>query len=119
MFNKDYFMRQVEMMTEAIGCTIFNRETASHYDIGDEIKQLETDLLYRQLHDLLSNNKFNDAENLLFDMIDSTNSSHLFIAIDFYEKLSRMSDAELEEHDFSKEEILNGLNGINALFEKE
>ena len=109
-------MRQIEMMTEAIGCTIFNRETATHYDISNEIKQIETDMLYRQLHELLSNNKINDAENLLFDMIDPSNNSHLFIAIDFYEKLSRMSDIELKELDFSKEEIINGLNEINSLF---
>jgi hypothetical protein len=109
-------MRQIEMMTEAIGCSIFNRETASHYDINDEVNQIETDILYRQLNELLSNNKINEAENLLFDMIDPLNKSHFFIAVDFYDKLSKMTDANLDEHDFSKEEIINGLNKIKDLF---
>ena len=104
------------MMTEAVGSLIFNKKTATLYDIRDEFRQAETDVLYLQLRTFLNDNKINEAENLLFETIDPFEASHFVIAIDFYEQLNKMSNAELEEHDFSKEEIVSGLNKINKLF---
>ena len=117
MLHQDYIMRQIEMLTEAIACLVFNKETAIHYEIRDEIKQAETDILYLQLRTLLNNNKIIEAENLLFDMIDPLETNHFIIAIHFYEQLSKMNDAELNERDFSKVEIIDGLNKIIKLYD--
>ena len=119
MFHQDYIMRQIEMLTAAIANLIFNRETAIHYEMRDEIKQAETDILYLQIRTLLNENKINEAENWLFEMINPQEPNHLIIAKDFYERLSKMSNAELEEHDFSKEEIRLGLKKIHELFTDE
>ena len=116
MFHQDYIMRQIEMLTEAIASYIFNKETAIHYEIRDEIRQVETDILYLQLRNLLNDNKINEAENLLFEMIDPLEANHFIIAVDFYEKVNKLSDVELKEYDFSKDEIIDGLNRINKLF---
>ena len=109
-------MRQIEMLTEAIASLIFNRETAIRYEVRDEIRQAETDVLHLQLRTLLNENKINEAENLLFDMIDPLKTNHLIIAVDFYEKVNKLSDAELKEYDYSKEEVLDGLNRVKELF---
>ena len=116
MFHQDYIMRQIEMLTAAIANLIFNRETAIHYEMHDEIRHAETDILHLQLRAMLNDNKINEAENWLFEMINPQEANHLIIAKDFYERLNKMSDAELEEHDFSKEEIKLGLNKILELF---
>ena len=89
MLNQDFFMRQIEILTEAFACLVFNKETSIHHEIRDEIKQAETDILYLQLRSLVNDNKFNEAENLLFEMIDPHEKNHIIIALDFYEQLSR------------------------------
>ena len=63
-----------------------------------------------------NDNKINEAENWLFEMINPQEANHLTFAMDFYERLSKMSNAELEEHDFSKEEIIHRLNKVDELF---
>ena len=50
--------------------------------------------------------------NLLFDKIEVQNPKHLAIAINFYGKLNKLPDETLEEANYSREEINQGLNDI-------
>ena len=56
------------------------------------------------------------AEDLLFNDLDQSDSSWLQIALDFYSKLNNCSDDYLAMHDFSREEIDQGLRYICTLF---
>jgi len=118
MFHKDFLVRQLQHMTEAIGSMVFNKETAAKYEALSEVNlnQPETDLLYVLLCDRIANNSVNEAENLLFDSLDGEDRqytlSDIEVAADFYAELNRWSDEELEASDFSREEVLEGLNDI-------
>jgi hypothetical protein len=103
-------------MSTAIGNLIFNNNTTLHYEVSDEIKDVETDILYLQLRALLNDDKINEAENLLFEMINPHDPNHQIIAIDFYNKINKMTDIELKKCDYSKEEIVYGLNKMKELF---
>jgi len=81
-----------------------------------EVRQLESDLFYVLLCKMIDDKKINEAENLLFEMLEVNNQDHLIIATDFYNRLSNLTDKELEEADFSKYEISNGINEIKTLF---
>jgi len=78
--------------------------------------QTETDLLFVLLCDLIAKKSINEAENLLFDWLDQDNSDHFMIATDFYRRLNGFTDEELVDADFSREEIVSGLNEVNAIF---
>ena len=64
------------------------------------------------LNKLICDKKINEAENLLFDKIDVQNPKHLAIAINFFDKLNKLTDETLDSSNYSREEINQGLNDI-------
>ena len=49
--------------------------------------------------------------------VDPHNKSGLALAFDFYDRLNKMTDEELEQNDFSREEIDSGLRDVMKLYE--
>ncbi|NLI60004.1 MAG: hypothetical protein GX375_01070 [Clostridiales bacterium] len=60
--------------------------------------------------------KINEAENLLFERMDSSDIKVLSIELDFYSRLNELSDEKLEEGAFSREEIKEGLGDLLEVF---
>ena len=116
MFQQDYVMRQIEMMTAAIARVFFKRETAFDYEIADEQHYTDDDLLYRLLCAMLAQGKINEAENMLFERLQPGNLNHLSIAMDFYRRIRFMDEKTLEQCNFSHEEALQGLSDIAMRF---
>ena len=114
--HKDYLMRQIEFISTAIGERIFFWREPYRQVIKSEVRQLESDLLYVLLCNMVNEKNINGAEDLLFDMLDPDNLEHQTIAIDFYNKISCMTDDELQRVNFSREEILQGLNEIKRIY---
>jgi hypothetical protein len=114
--HQDWFMRQLDVMSTAIGNLVFNKNTSIFHEVRDELKQVETDILYLQLCALLNDDKINEAEDLLFEKINPHDSNHQIIVVDFYEKIGKMTSDELEKQDYSKEEMAHGLNEMKRLF---
>ena len=70
------------------------------------------DELYERVQKLISEGEINEAENLLYDNIDSSNLNYLKLVLDFYNKLNALDEDFLEAHDYGKDEILQGLKDI-------
>ncbi|MBQ8869004.1 MAG: hypothetical protein IJ027_04730 [Oscillospiraceae bacterium] len=61
----------------------------------------------------------NEAENLLFDLLDAhPEPDYFYIALDFYKELSLYTDKQLFDCDFSQDEIAAGLSEVIALAEE-
>ena len=99
LFERDYIMRQIED---------FARMLAKLF--------LHKDFLHRQLCELVGEGKLNQAENLLFEKLDPQDTGFLELAIDFYMRLDQLDDKYLEEHDFSQEEIYQGLQDAARVY---
>lgn len=117
MFHKDYLIRQIELMVESIAHVVLNTDVSVKNENQIEICQAESDLLHVLLCDMIAKKQVNEAENMLFDSLDPDNQNHLVIAVDFYSRLNNMTDKELEDVDFSREEIVNGLNEVKGIHE--
>ncbi len=115
MYQQDWIMRQIRSMTQAIARIIFKKETVE-YDITDKTNTEATNWLYKELLNLIENLNINQAENLLFEKLETHDMKYLEIAIDFYERLNELSDEQLEKGDFTREEIKIGLNDVLKLF---
>ena len=115
MYQQDWIMRQIRSMTQAIARIIFKKETVE-YDITDKTNTEATNWLYKELLNLIENLNINQAENLLFEKLETHDMTYLEIAIDFYERLNELSDEQLEKGDFTREEIKIGLNDVLKLF---
>jgi hypothetical protein len=115
MFQQDWMMRQVQDMAKIIAKIVFRKDTIT-YEIKNDETSAETDLLYKELFELINLLKINEAEDLLFNNIKNNNLNYLKIAVDFYNRLNELSDEQLEEADFSRDEIKSGLEDVSKKF---
>lgn len=115
MLQDDYILRQVEGLTRFLAKVLLGKDTIS-YHIIDDASHSDTDLLFYRLRELESSGGINEAEELLFDELESGNERYLEVALDFYSRLNELSDEELEARNFSREEILDGIKEAGKMF---
>ena len=110
-YQQDWLMRQIEAMIQAILAVALgisaNEQTAT---------QIEDSSYGKMLEKMIDDGDICAAEDLLFNDLDQSDLSWLQIALDFYSKLNNCSDDYLAMHDFSREEIDQGLRYICTLF---
>lgn len=108
-------MKQIQSMIQLIAKVFFKKDTIK-YEIVDETNITQTDLLHKELVGLLNSLRINEAENLLFERIRTNDLNYLAVALDFYRRINELNDEELEEADFSRDEIKSGLEEISKMF---
>lgn len=113
LFHEDWFMRQIEMLLSTIIHILSENK---------EAQESEQDLEVRwQTEQLLDEKDICAAENYLFEKAEQFLGNPVFLktALDFYSQVNKMSDEELEQHNFSRDEIYDGIkemcriNGID------
>lgn len=105
-FHEDWFMRQIEMLISAI-IQMLSKD--------GESQESEQDLeVRRQTEQLLAKKDICAAENYLFEKAEQLSGNPVFLktALDFYSQVNKMSDDELEQHNFSRDEIYDGVREI-------
>ena len=108
-------MQQVEMLVRFIARLIFKKDTVE-YRIADFENLSGTDRLFNEINELLDEGRINEAEDLLFENIDAEDEEYLKLAADFYQRINRWGDDELEAADFSRDEIYSGLGDVMQMF---
>ena len=71
---------------------------------------------YLSLRQMLDDGEINQAENLLQEELDIHDRADLEMALLFYRSLNRKSDEFLEDHNFSREEIWDGISYVVDLY---
>ena len=104
-FEKDWMMRQIGQVVEFVARLFFHRDKIE-YEVIDENNLSETDLVYRRLVELLSQNEICDAEDYLFERYKAGDGAYLTLALDFYQRLNAMV-AGSENNDGSKATATN------------
>ena len=114
MYYNDYIMREIENLSRFVKA-VFQRE--SSFEMVDEQGRIsETGLLYYDLKSLISENKLNEAEDLLFEKLEQNpDEEYLQIAIEFYKNLQNLSDEVLESASFPRQEIVQGLETVKRM----
>lgn len=115
MVSEDYVMRIVRDLVRALAKTFLGKETVT-YELPLEEKSLtDRDHLFQQLMELLDKDRICDAEDLLFDNVQLEDDDWYEMALVFYSKINDRDDDYLEEHDYSRDEIKQGLREITKL----
>ena len=115
MYKQDYILRLIEDLSKIISKIFFDK-TISQYESFYEKNNTQTDELYIKLNSLLALGNINEAENLLFEEMDTSNKEYLKIALDFYNKVNDFDDEYLEKNNYTREEIEEGLKAISKRF---
>lgn len=109
--QQDWLMRQIEMLISTI-VQLFAAETSQDSTLPEEHQQTNSTKLAQKLTGLLREGQLGKAEDLLFEHLDTEDKNILITAMDFYRQANAMSDAELENQDFTREELLEGLSEV-------
>lgn len=115
MYHHDCLMRQINTMIQLLGIILFKKDNVQ-FNIQDQSNSTEIHLLYENLISLINDGRINEAEDLLFERIDVNDLIYMKLAMDFYDRLNILSEAELENADFSRDEIRSGLEDVMNLY---
>lgn len=114
-YEQDWLMKQIQMLVRFVAKVVFGKDTAEYKFLIEE-SLTGTDVLYRDIMELVAKGEICQAENLLFDNIDTGNKEHLALALDFYNRLNSLDDEVLERCFFSRTEIKDGVRNIMEQF---
>lgn len=109
--EKDYVMRMIREVSRVLFSILF----------GKQYVQVETELENKfrtegtpenALKDLVDRGQICEAENILLEDLDYSNKASVAFAVMFYRYLGEMEDGFLQQHDFSTQEVLDGLDSL-------
>ena len=109
--EKDYIMRIIKEMARVL----FSLMLGKKYVAVEMERNNGYEVSGRKLNELLGMidcGEINRAENLLLESIDYSDKQSVAAAALFYQYLSEKEEGFLTEHDFSKEEVLDGMNRL-------
>ena len=107
--QKDYIMRIIHEWIRTLIKLIFNRDIDRDEEEAVPLEVLEQ---YRKLIAMIDDGEINEAENILLDGLDAGSRAYFETALLFYEKLGGKPEAFLTEHDYSQEEVIEGLKYV-------
>ncbi len=113
-YEKDYIMRLVKQAVRMILKLLFNIDT--QVPMEEVIESAEEKALTEDLTDMAKRGLINEAENELWSLIGDGDRRHLKTALIFYYQLATMEDDFLTAHDYSQQEIREGVEALMDVY---
>lgn len=110
-YEQDYVMRMIKDMVRALALVLFGKKDI-RYEIPEENDRTDADNLYMKILHMADQGEINEAENILLTEIPEDTPDYHVMKTDFYQNISEYSDDFLAEHNYTREEILEGLESI-------
>lgn len=114
MFEEDYIMRLIKEMVKTILKLLFNIDTES--PTAELLEDEEEKATLENLLDMLDEGLIDEAENIIFEIVDRKDQKDLEMVLLFYSYLNDKSDEFLEENNFSRKELQEDLNYVMAQY---
>jgi hypothetical protein len=103
-------MRLIKEMVRAILKLLFNIDTDS--PTSELLEDSEEKATLDELLDMVDDGNIDEAENEIYELTENLNQNNLEVALLFYSYLNDKSDEFLEDNNFSRDEIKEGLETI-------
>jgi ribosome assembly protein YihI (activator of Der GTPase) len=103
-------MRLIKEMVRAILKLLFNIDTEA--PTAELLENSEWKATMDELLDMVDNGRINEAENKVYEITENMDNSNLEMALLFYSYLNDKSDDFLENNNFSRDEVMQGLKTI-------
>ncbi|MDU1579149.1 DUF6483 family protein [Finegoldia magna] len=113
--SNDWLLKQINVVSEFLQKLFTDMETSRKLNENEQY-QKDSFEFERLLENLIEEDRINDAENILFEKLETNNLMYATIATRFYEKLKGLSDEKLQKSNYSRDEILQGLNDMCDMF---
>lgn len=115
-YQDDYVMRTISDLVRAIARLALGKGDISYELPASAADYSAPDRLYAQLRELTAHGQINEAENTLYEALDDTDLDYLELALAFYMDLNALDDDQLYTANYSREEIVEGINSVSAQF---
>ena len=113
MFEDDYLLRLIKEMVRTVLKLVFNLELKDDDPVSVVFESENAEKMLYLLTDLADLGFIDDAENQLYDFTqNSKDMEALKVALLFYSHLNQMNNEFLEDHDYSREEIVSGVKDV-------
>ena len=113
MFEDDYLLRLIKEMVRTVLKLVFNLELKDDDPLSVVFESENAEKMLYLLTDLADLGFIDDAENQLYDFTqNSKDMEALKVALLFYSHLNQMDNEFLEDHDYSREEIVSGVKDV-------
>lgn len=114
MVEQDYITRLISGIIRTILKLVFHIDTAQEYKIDFENEDIA--LKYEQLTHLIDAGKVNEAENILIDGLDNNDIKQYEMALKFYAYLNNLDDENLDECNYTRKEIVEGIKYVSKIY---
>lgn len=114
MVEQDYIMRIIHETVRTFLKLIFHIDEEKQEEI--EFADSRTGAHYEKLCAKADRGEINEAENYLYEELEEGNLEYLKMAVLFYEHLNTMSNDFLEENDYSRQEVAEGMKQVIKLY---
>jgi len=109
--KQDYLMRMIQDSVRFLGQLLLGKDQPL-YELPKEEHYNATDHLYSRIIRMAEDGQINQAENELLEYIEGRELEQLEMALAFYQHIADLDDDFLEDHDYSREEIRDGINAL-------
>lgn len=113
--SNDWLLKQINVVSEFLQKLFTDMETNRKLNENEQY-QKDSFEFERLLENLIEEDRINDAENILFEKLETNNLMYATIATRFYDKLKGLSDEKLQKSNYSRDEILQGLSDMCDMF---
>lgn len=115
--KNDFMLDKVETLGKGIAKTLLNKKEEREPIVFENLK--DKDLIWIILKKLLNEGEYNKGEDLLFKSLRENPSEEIYeLGQWFYNFLILKSDEELANNNFSRTEVLQGLDDLQKFKEK-
>ena len=114
MVEQDYITRLISGNIRTILKLVFHNDTNQEDNI--ELENEEAAQKYMRLTELINVGKINEAENILIEELDYSDITQFEMALKFYSYLNNVDLDFLEECNYTKKEIVEGIKDMSKMF---
>ena len=108
----DHMIRNIQDVGRLIAKLLLHEQQPNYKLPEKEADYTEADRLFKKVIGLADEGDINGAENELLMNMEEDDPEYLELALTFYLHLNDMDVDYLDDHDYSREEILDGLKSL-------
>ena len=109
--EKDYIMRIIKELVRVLFSLMFGKQYKS-VELPKENKYEVSGKALEEFEKMVDEGFINEAENILLEYIDYIKKEEVLAAMLFYQYISEKDNDFLTEHNYSKEEALDGIKRL-------
>lgn len=117
MLRNDFDLRLTNELIESYLRIAYGIQAGAFLDAEKGL--IDENTVYPKLKAMVAEHQINEAEELLYEYANPVNPDILKVGLFFYYDLNRLEDDQLEQANFSREEVKEGLQELLRIYDQE